>query len=170
MKIRAEWFIAGLLAIAPPASAELADRDKPVNIEADRVNIEDARRTAIYEGNVVLTQGTLKLTARRLEVRQDEQGFSSGDAVGAPAHFRQKMEGSALYVEGWAEHIEYDGRAEKIKLTGKAHLKRGEEELRGHLIVYDGKTEFYRAEGGADGKPGRVRAVILPKNATSKKP
>ncbi|MGH9576451.1 MAG: LptA/OstA family protein, partial [Terriglobales bacterium] len=48
-------------ALAAPAAAEKADRDKPVNLEADRVTIDDARQIALFEGNVVLTQGTLQI-------------------------------------------------------------------------------------------------------------
>jgi len=170
MKRNIEWLLAGWLAIATPAFAELADRSQPVNIEADRVHIIDAGKTALYEGNVVLSQGSLRITAQRIEVRQDAQGFSRGLATGAPVYFRQKMEGRDEIVEGWAERLDYDGRAERIELTGKARLRRGEEEVRGHLIVYDAKTEFYRAEGGPAGAAGRVRAVILPKRGTADKP
>ena len=48
-----------LLALAATAGAEKADRDKPVNLEADRVTVDDAKQLATFEGNVVLTQGTL---------------------------------------------------------------------------------------------------------------
>ncbi|MEW5786522.1 MAG: lipopolysaccharide transport periplasmic protein LptA [Pseudomonadota bacterium] len=149
-----------LLATALPALAEKADKDKPVNLEADSLRVDDASRTAVYEGHVVLTQGSLMLTADRIEVRQDGQGFASGDASGKPAYFRQKMDGRNEYAEGWAERIEYDSRAEKLRLTGQARLKRGEEELRGNLIAYEGKSGFYQAQGGN----GRVRAVIRPKS------
>lgn len=141
------------------AHAERADKDKPVNLEADSLRIDDAKKIAVYEGHVVLSQGTLMLTADRIEVRQDDQGFAAGDASGKPAYFRQKMDARDEYAEGWAERIEYDGRAEKLRLTGQARLKRGEEELRGNLIAYDGKSGFYQAQGGN----GRVRAVIRPK-------
>ncbi len=170
MKRRAEALLCCLLTLPMAALAERADRDQPVHIEADRVVIEDARRLATYEGNVVLTQGTLRIAAQRVEVRQDDAGFAHGDARGNPVHFRQRMEGRSDYAEGWAERVEYDGRANVIRLTGKARLKRGEEELRGHLIVYDRASEFYRAEGGAAGAPGRVRAVILPKRDAAAQP
>jgi lipopolysaccharide export system protein LptA len=73
------------------------------------------------------------------------------------------MEGSDEYAEGWANRLEYDGRAEKLKLIGQARLKRGEDDLRGNLITYDGKTESFQAQGSISGSPGRVRAVIRPK-------
>jgi len=82
--MRVEWLFACLLLLTPLAHAEKADKTKPVNVEADSVRVEDAKKTAVYEGHVVLTQGTLMMTADRIDVRQDEQGFSSGDASGKP--------------------------------------------------------------------------------------
>jgi len=156
-------------ALATPAAAEKADRDKPVNLEANRVTIDDARRTALFEGNVVLTQGTLEIRGDRMEVRQDKEGFQHGTTWGGPAHFRQKREGFDELIEGWAERIEYDGRAESMQMFNRAQLKRGQDEVRGNYISYDAKSEFFQVTGGAkdaaSGSPeGRVRAVIQPKS------
>jgi lipopolysaccharide export system protein LptA len=171
MKLHAELLLACCLALATPLVwAEKGDRDKPVNVEADSLRVDDAKKTAVYEGHVVLSQGTLMITADRIEIRQDDRGFSSGEATGRPVYFRQKMDARDEYAEGWADLIVYDARADKLKLTGQARLKRGEEELRGGLITYDGATEFYQAQGSISGTPGRVRAVIRPKNTTPAKP
>ena len=112
-----------LLALAAGAGAEKADRDKPVNLEADKVTIDDAKQIAHFEGNVLLTQGTLQIRGSRMEVRQDKDGFQSGVTWGKPAYFRQKREGFDEYIEGWAERIEYDGRAELMQMFDRAELK-----------------------------------------------
>jgi lipopolysaccharide export system protein LptA len=155
------------LAAGVPAWAEKADKNKPVNLEADSAHMDDNQKLAIYEGHVVLTQGTLMISADRIEVRQDDQGFSSGDATGKPVYFRQKTEGSNELAEGWSNRLEYDGRAEKMKLIGQAHLKRGEDDLRGNLITFDNNSEQFQAQGSINGSPGRVRAVIRPKNGNA---
>src|SRR5688572_12305450 len=80
-------------ALALPAAAEKADRNKPVNLEADRVTIDDVKQLAVFEGNVVLTQGTLQIRGDRMEVRQDREGFKQGTTWGNPASFRQKRDG-----------------------------------------------------------------------------
>ncbi|OYY94220.1 MAG: lipopolysaccharide transport periplasmic protein LptA [Hydrogenophilales bacterium 28-61-23] len=166
--MRVVWFLCCLLLLAFPVRAEKADKSKPVNVEADSVRVEDKKKTAVYEGHVVLTQGTLMMTADRIDVQQDDQGFSSGDASGKPVYFRQKMEGRDEFAEGWAERIVYDSNSDKLKLSGQARLKRGDEELRGSLITYDAKSEFYQAQGSSEGVRGRVRAVILPKGSVAK--
>lgn len=161
--------LCGLLSHATPGRAEKADRDKPVNLEADRVTVDDAKQIAVFEGNVVLTQGTLQITGNRMEVRQDKEGFRHGTTWGNLAYFRQKRDGVDEYIEGWAERIEYDGRAEKMQMFTRAMMKRGEDEVRGNYISYDSQTEFYQVIGGgakaanANNPEGRVRAIFQPK-------
>ena len=162
-----------LACLAGPAGAERADRDKPINLEADRVTIDDAKKVSVFEGNVVLTQGTMTLRADRMTVREDAQGFQYGVAHGNLAYFRQKRDGVDEYVEGWAERIEYDGKAERIQLFNRAHMKRGNDEVRGSYISYEQPTEFFRVVGAQDNTagahtPGRVRAVIQPKSKDAK--
>lgn len=161
--------LCGLLLFSAPSSAEKADRDKPVNLEADRVTVDDAKQIAVFEGNVVLTQGTLQIRGNRMEVRQDKEGFRHGTTWGNLAYFKQKRDGVDEYIEGWAERIEYDGRAEKVQMFTRAMMKRGEDEVRGNYISYDSQTEFYQVIGGgakaatANNPEGRVRAILQPK-------
>jgi lipopolysaccharide export system protein LptA len=150
--------------------AEKADRSKPINIEADRVTVDDAKQISIFEGNVSLTQGTMLIRGDRMEVRQDKNGFKYGTAWGGLAYFKQKREGYDELIEGWAERIEYDGRADKVQLFNRAALKKVGDEVRGNYISYDVATELSQVLGGGtkaatpDNPNGRVRAVIQPKS------
>ena len=164
---RALWVCIVLLC-ASPASAEKADREKPIHLEADRVTVDDAKQLAVFEGNVVLTQGTMVIRGSRMEVRQDNEGFKSGITWGDLAYFRQKRDGADDFIEGWAARIEYDGRADKVQMFDRASLKRGQDEVKGNYISYDSKTEFFQVIGGKNGAAGesggRVRAVLQPKS------
>lgn len=156
-------------ALALPAAAERADRDKAVNLEADKATVDDSTKTATFTGNVVLTQGTLSIRADRMVVKQDADGFQSGSAWGNPVSLKQKREGVDEYVEGWGQRLEYDGKADRVQLFENARLRRGQDEVRGNYISYDSRTEFFQVTGGgaaaatADNPKGRVRAVIQPK-------
>lgn len=149
------------------AFAEKADRDKPINLEADRVSVDDIKQISTFEGRVVLTQGTLIIRGDRMEVRQDAQGFKHGTTWGNLSYFRQKRDGYDEFIEGWAERIEYDGRADTVQLFVRASMKKGGDEVRGNYISYDANSEFFQViGGGAQAKgdaDGRVRAVIQPK-------
>jgi lipopolysaccharide export system protein LptA len=165
--------IAGLGLAAPATRAEKADRDKPVNIEADRVSVDDVKKVQIFDGNVQLMKGTLVIRAGRIVVTQDDDGYQRGVATGSPGalpNFRQKREGQDEYIEGEAERIEHDAKAEKTEFFNRARVKSGLDEVRGQFISYDAKTENYFVTSGPNGtraQPGsgeRVRAVIQPKN------
>lgn len=163
---------AALLAAATPGHAEKADRNKPVNLEADRVTVDEINKVHIFDGNVTLSQGTLVIRSDKLVVRQDAEGFKSGVATANPgnlAHFRVKRDGKDEYVEGEGERIEHDAKTEITKFFNRAYVKSGLDEVRGQYIVFDGPNENYSVTSGPagtvlPGRDNRVRAVIQPKN------
>ena len=166
--LRRALVLALAAALAGAAHAERADRDKPVNIEADRMLADDAKQTVEFDGRVVMTQGTFTLRADRITVRQDKDGFQFGVAVGNPATFREKRDGVDEWIEGQAKRIEYDGRAQRMELFDQARVARDKDEVRGNYISYDQRGEVYRVQGAKDAqaqpaRDERVRAVIQPK-------
>ena len=150
------------------AFAEAADRDKPIELEADTVTVNDAKKTSTYTGTVILTQGTLIIRADKLIVREDKEGFQHSTSTGNPTTFKQKREGKNEYMEGSAQRIEYDGRMDKVQLYTKAWVKRGEDIVHGDYISYDANAEYAEVIGGtkSESSPGsgRVKAIIQPKN------
>ncbi len=151
------------------AFAEAADRNQPIELEADTVTVNDAKKISTYSGNVILTQGSLVIHAEKLIVREDEQGFQHSTSTGNPSTFKQKREGKNEYMEGSAQRIEYDGRMDKVQLYTRASVKRGEDIVHGDYISYDANAEYAEVLGGTkseSGGPssGRVKAIIQPKN------
>ncbi len=166
--------LAGLLCTGL-AQAERADRDKPMNAEADALRYDDARQVSVFTGNVVITKGSIVLRGAQVEVRQDAQGGQFGLVTGsaaAPAFFRQKRDVPDEFIEGEALRIEYDSKADVVRFTGNAVLRRYRgaqvnDESSGATIVYNGGTDMFTVDGGAanrtPGNPrGRVRAMITP--------
>lgn len=161
------WTIVFFIA-APCAHAEKADRDKPINLVSNTATVDDVKKVSIYEGNVILTQGTLEIRADKLVVKEDAEGFQFGTAYGNPASFRQKREGFDEYIEGYAQRIEYDGKKDLVQLFNQARMKRDKDEARGNYISYDGNTEFFQVIGGKEAATptnprGRVHTVLQPK-------
>ncbi len=155
------------------AFAEKADRDQPIELEADTVTVNDAKQISTYTGSVILTQGTLVIHADKLIVREDEQGFQHSTSTGNPTTFKQKREGKNEYMEGNAQRIEYDGRMDKVQLYTRAWVKRGEDIVHGEYISYDANAEYAEVIGGVKsengGTSGRVKAIIQPKNKQAPK-
>ena len=159
-----------------PVWAEKADRDKPLNAQADALKYDDLKQTSVFTGNVIITKGTIVMRGARIDVRQDPEGYQYATLSSEPgklAFFKQKREnGVDEYIEGEAITIEYDGRADKVKLMKNSVLKRLRgavlnDEITGNVIVYDNTTDVYTVDGGsgknADGSTGgRVRAILSP--------
>ena len=168
--------LAALMLGAGLCSAENADRDKPMNIEADALRYDDLKQTSVFSGRVVLTKGTILIRGARLEVRQDPQGHQFGlvsAESGKLVFFRQKREGVDEFVEGEGELLEYDGRANTVKLQHSAQLRRFRgatlsDEFTGGVILYNNTSETFSIDGaspkaGAAASSGRVRAILGPK-------
>ncbi len=151
------------------ALAESADRNQPIELEADTVTVNDAKKISTYSGKVILTQGSLVIHADKLIVHEDEQGFQHSTSTGNPSTFKQKLEGKNEYMEGSAQRIEYDGRMDKVQLYTRASVKRGEDIVHGDYISYDANAEYAEVLGGTKSESGgsssgRVKAIIQPKN------
>ena len=169
-----------LLLLGAAASAEKADRDKPMNVEADALRYDDLKQTSIFTGKVVLTKGTIVIRGARVDVRQDPEGYQYGVVTAEPgklAFYRQKREGLDEFIEGEAENIEYDGKADRVRFVRRAELCRFRgasvsDEMTGSLITYDNSNDVFTVDGAtaspSPGVPGgRVRAVISPRPGAS---
>ena len=112
------------MAIVPvAASAEKADREKPTNIEADNLVHDELNQVSIFTGHAVLTRGTMVMRGARIEMREDADGYQFGvilPEANKRAFFRQKREGNDEFMEGEAARIEFDGKADRIKLMDQA--------------------------------------------------
>jgi lipopolysaccharide export system protein LptA len=163
-----------------PAWAEKADRDKPMQIEADRMQHDEAKKLTQFFGNVQAVKGTMVMRAARMDVQQDEQGKQKAwlwaDA-GERVFFRQKREGLDEYTEGEAETAEYEGSTDVLTLLTRSEMRilRGTQvadQLQGHKIVFNSSTEVMSVDGqrkdkSTDTRSQRVRAVLVPKPAAS---
>lgn len=165
-----------LALLLPDAHAERADRDKPLNIEADNMTYDDLKQLTVFTGHVVATKGTILMRADRVEVKQDPQGYQHATGISSGttlSYFRQKRDGVDEYIESNAVRIDYDGKQDLTTLTTRAVVRRLQglskviDEVRGSVITYDGQKDFYTAQSGKDlvepgNSAGRVRAMLTP--------
>lgn len=158
--------LAAAIAAAPEAYAEKADREKEIQVLADRLTADDARKEAVYEGNVVITQGTMRITSERIVVREDSEGFRRYVATGSPVTFRQKRDKDGDWIDGSAGRAEFDDRDDLLRLYSGARLRSSQGELTGDFISYDRAKDFFEVTGAAPGAPAapgsRVKAIIIP--------
>ncbi len=160
-----------LAIFAAPASAEKADRDKPINFQGDTGGGNAETKNGELSGNVVVTQGTLSIHADRITFHQNPDNSLSAIAFGNPVTFREKRDGVDEYYEGFAQRIVYDGQKRFVELFDNALLKKGSDQIRSNYISYDAATEVFKAEGRPDSGSAatgevplgaRVRGVFQP--------
>ena len=168
--------VLGVVTAVGNAHAEKADRAKPIVMEADRPGTLDyQRQVLVFNGNAVITQGSMVLRADRIEMREMSDGYRAASAIGLPgkpATWRQRRDGGAdEVVEGTADRIEFDGRADTLRFVGNGAVRRLRagtvaDEITGATIVWDNVAEIFKVEGGAAtpaNPTGRVRVTLTPR-------
>jgi lipopolysaccharide export system protein LptA len=145
--------VLALVAIAsvPQCFGEKADRKEKVNINS--IDFEGDQGKGIYKlsRNVSVTQGTLKITADRADIRttQEEQYFAVLTAK--PVCFRQRTD-TGNWAQGVAERVEYDSGRGIVELFGNAIMFVGDDETRANYIIYNTQLGTYEARDSKDKK------------------
>ena len=133
------------------------------------MSVDDVRRLNIFDGNVVLTKGTITVRADRIVVHQDAEGFQFTTATGTPVRFRQRQDPKdgkeGAWMDGEALRVEIDDRNQKIELFDAARVTRDGDEVTGSYIFVDQRSDFYSVNSGKGTPGGRVKAVIQPKTS-----
>lgn len=162
MWLSKQLFLALLVCCAAaPAYALTADKDKPINIEADQVDIDERNGVSTYTGKVTLIQGSLRMNADTVVVYTTERRLTKMVASGNPAHFRQRPDGATEDVHAQAKHVEYRALTGIVLLTDGAELRQGANSFAGARIEYDSASNVVRASGSSPGN-GRVKVIIQP--------
>jgi len=143
------------------AAALSSDRNQPMNIEADRANIDDKRGISVYQGNVKITQGSLLLTADELTVTTRNGDIINAVATGQPATYRQQPDNKPQAIDAEALRIEYLADQQKVILLQKAKVQQGGDTFLSDRIHYDIAQDKVNAGDGSSGD--RVRITIQPK-------
>lgn len=175
--MRAKWFVV-LVAACLPGAAALAlssDSEQPIHIEADRAEADDQQQVTVYRGDVVLVQGTIRITGDVLTIHYDaDRTMTKMVAVGEPARFRQLPDGKTEYQHANARRMEYYASDDLIVLLGDAESWQGKDRIRAQRIVYDTLRGHVTADSelppsmqaeaaqGAGSEKSRVQVTIMP--------
>jgi lipopolysaccharide export system protein LptA len=148
-----------LLLLATPAQARQSDLEKPIRLSADRAEIDELENVSRYEGNVRITQGTLRISADTVHVTAPARSVKTVQAWGRRATFEQVLDdGRQVHAE--AEKMTYDASTHIILLEGDAWLTQGRNEFSSARIEYDIGKE--RVIAGAPAQGDRVDIIFHP--------
>jgi len=164
----------GLLFLPFSASALDTDNEQPMNIEADRVDIDDEKGTNIFRGNVIITRGSIRISGDKVIVYRDkEKNLDKIHSTGKPAHFQQTPENKKVPVIAEAKELFYDAVKEILIMRRNGKILQDKDTFTGDHIVYDSKRNKITArqtKSSTSNKnnKGRVHITIQPKNKTKK--
>lgn len=156
---RALLFLVVLLA---PVYAMAAgyDRQQPVHLSADRIDVDQKTGVSLYRGHVLFTQGTLKLTAARAQAVNRGNVLQTITAEGTPVTFRHRPVGLEEFIEGEAGRAVYHAPTQRVDLYKKVSVQRGRDTFRGAVLHYDLENRSLIAESDAE---QRVYVALAPR-------
>lgn len=139
------------------------DRTAPIEITANALEVRQADSLAIFSGEVVAGQGTLRLTADNVEVSYDDEGSENAE-TGAIRNMQAKgnvfLSNGAETAQGaWAE---YDVETGMVRMGGSVVLTQGGNVISGESLVINLNEGQGRIEGSGT---GRVKSIFTPGQA-----
>lgn len=138
-----------------------SDRDQPIEIEADSLEVRETEKISIYEGNVSLVQGSLEIRSDRLVIHFNETNDPTlMQMTGAPAKFRQ-LDDDQMEMKGQAIKINYTASQSSLELRGNARFSRAGDTIESDLIRIDTEGKGIRA--GSSDSDDRVKMLIQPR-------
>lgn len=144
------------------ASHALPEKRAPMNVKAHTVVIDERLGLSTYTGNASITQGSLAVSAEKIQIFSKKQVITKVIATGTKkklAHYQQNQPNRANFVEAVAQKIVYFIDKQQVRLEGEAHLTQGFESFSGGVLDYDIKEEKIIANKSKDGTR-RVRFKI----------
>jgi lipopolysaccharide export system protein LptA len=151
------------------------NKDQPVKIEADKLEVRDKNKMATFTGNVHVTQGDTEMRSRALVVfYEDVAKPSPANAAGAKA-VPAAASGDQQQIR-WIEATgevrvtqkdqnargdkgTFDMRSNVVTLIGNVVVTRGKDVVRGERLVVDLNTGVSRIESAAG---GQVQSLFQP--------
>jgi len=155
-----------VMAIAPGSARALqSDSKQPIDLTADRAELDDLRGISTYTGKVKLTQGSILLTGDIMIVESSDGVTEMITTTGKPAHFQQRPDNKPDDIVATAKRIKYDPTTNKMFLDGKAVIVQGNQKFRGEHIVYDMMADKIKARAASGSESGGRVHITLPGNS-----
>ena len=138
------------------------DRDQPIEVEADTLEIRDDENISIYSGNVSLVQGSMQLRSDKMVIHfNDVNEIQLMEMTGKPATFRQ-LDQDNKEILGQADRLDYHEPKSLLVFSGNARLDNNGNTIEGSSIQIN--TETDRIDAKSEKADERVRVVIQPKS------
>ena len=154
-----------------PAMALSTDQKQAIEINADTGELDNSKNINTFSGNVIVTQGSIRITGDRMTVHYNEKNEVEVLVVeGSPATYRQLPDSSKVYDEAQAKRMEYHKKVNTVVLINNARVKQEGGSLSSDRIEYDTALSRVTAtstpvpKDNQSGDKGRVKIIIPPQS------
>ena len=168
MNHRLQLLLFSLLLVSSNAFALSSDKNKPMTIEADSVEIDDKKGLTVYRGNIDVRQGTLHVTGETLVIEKADGDVKVVTVVGKPATYRQRPDNKKEDVTAKASKLQVYPQRDLVRLDRDARVVQEGNVYTGNIIEYDNKNDVIKMKGNigttdtGKQKKGRIRMTIQP--------
>lgn len=148
--------------LADTFSGFSASSDKPINIEADSLEVNDSQNIATFSGNVRVVQGDVTLRTSKLRVQYAGGATNAGQQIrqmDATGNVVVNSAGNSLSGD-WAK---FEMANQLITIGGNVVVSQGKNVIRGSKLVVNLANNTTRLEAANQG--GRVQGSFVPKRS-----
>lgn len=163
-------FFSLLILFSALSNALPDDAAQDLLLESESLEYDQIAGTITYSGNVIMQQGSMRITADKVIIQGNSTQANQVNAHGSPALFQQTPSIGAEPVKAQANELVYQVEDKSLLLQGNAYLNQEGSSLSGNRIEYDVTKAIVKASSDTSkGKTEqRVRMVIPPKALDSK--
>ncbi len=149
--------VAGTAALAQGADIALGtqsfDRTQPVEVTADELSVDQSNGQAVFDGNVLVVQGEVRLSAGKVTVEYSTDGAAPSGVSRLVASDGVTFVTPAEAIE--AQEATYSVADGTVRLSGDVILTQGQNAIAGESLTLD-------LNAGSGRMEGRVRTVFTP--------
>lgn len=148
----------------------MKDSNQPIQIEADRLEVEDKKGTALLSGNVNVVQGTtvLKAGTMRIFYHSDSKNASGGPN----GNIKRIIASGNVAVrsgeqQATANSMVYDTQTQVVEMTGSVAISQGNDVITGCTLKVNIETSAAKLEPCKGKKKERVKLLLTPNSRTN---
>ncbi|HIG79366.1 MAG TPA: lipopolysaccharide transport periplasmic protein LptA [Cycloclasticus sp.] len=160
-KLNIVFIVLTLMVSSSPIWALSSDKQKPIEVEADSFNLDDAKKITAYSGNVIMTQGSMEIMADNVTIYGARGTTDKIIAIGKPVKFKQQPDDNQGLIRGEAKRFEYLVSKNTLTLINRATLWQSGNTFSSDRITYDSNRSIVKA-GDKESGSKRVKITLQP--------
>lgn len=146
------------------ALSKTTDKDAPLHIEADQLEMREKDSVSIYHGNVKITKGTMKISGDKIIIKNKDGRLHKIHINGKPATFYQLNDLDEI-ISAESYIMDYKAKTGVLELKEKALLLKNKNRFSSEHIIYNTLDDIVKAGNhntpDSQEKP-RVKITIHP--------